>query len=315
VSAFDNSVCRLYTLSKTTLVDFIIFMLSSIPLVGLKADHFRHPLDLEATAALKQLPGLDVMVRSLLGPVAEKFLYLDNIASSILVGEHQLPQIHQLLLAACRNLDIEVPQLYVKQHPVPNAYTFAIRGRQPFIVLHTSLIDLLTEEEIQAVIAHELGHLKCDHGVYLTLANLIVLAAGQLPTLGNILAQSLQAQILEWVRCAEFTCDRAALLATQNPRVVSSVLMKLAGGSPTLASQLNLDAFLAQARAYDEISNDELGKMLQQAQTAQLTHPVPVLRAREIDRWASSKDYQLLLQERPIQYNEKAESKGGWRNW
>ena len=35
--------------------------------------------------------------------------------------------------------------------------------------------------------------------------------------------------------------------------------------------------------------------MLKQAQAAQLSHPVPVLRAREIDRWASSKDYEFLL--------------------
>jgi Zn-dependent protease with chaperone function len=28
--------------------------------------------------------------------------------------------------------------------PVPNAYTFAMRGKQPFIVVHTSLMDLLT---------------------------------------------------------------------------------------------------------------------------------------------------------------------------
>ncbi|MCY7278316.1 MAG: M48 family metallopeptidase, partial [Phormidesmis sp. CAN_BIN44] len=186
-------------------------------LVGLKADQFRHPLDLEATNSLKQLPGLDLLIRNLLGPVAEQFFYLENIASSILVGEQQLPQIHNLLLEACRVLDVEIPQLYVRQNPVPNAYTFAMRGKQPFIVMHTSLIELLTPEEIQAVIAHELGHLKCDHGVYLTLANIIVLAAGQLP-LGGVITQGLQAQILEWVRCAEFTCDRAALLATQDPK-------------------------------------------------------------------------------------------------
>jgi Zn-dependent protease with chaperone function len=120
---------------------------------------------------------------------------------------------------------------------------------------------------------------------------------------------------MEWVRCAEFSCDRAALLATQNPRVVASVLMKLAGGSPTLASQLNLDAFLAQARAYDEISKDQIGELLKQAMTAQLTHPFPVLRAREIDRWSSSQTYQALLESRPVQHNGAAKSKGGWRNW
>ncbi|MBE9011441.1 M48 family metallopeptidase [Pseudanabaenaceae cyanobacterium LEGE 13415] len=280
-------------------------------LIGLKADQFRHPLDLEATNALKQLPGLDLAIRTLLGPVAEQFFYLENIASSILVSEQQLPDLHKLLVEAARILDLEAPQLYVRQHPVPNAYTFAMRGRQPFVVMHTSLIELLTPEEIQAVIAHELGHLKCDHSVYLTLANVLVLAAGQLPfPIGGVITQGLQAQIMNWVRCAEFTCDRAALLATQDPRITMSVMMKLTGGSPSLVKQLNLDAFIAQARAYDDISKTEIGEMLKQLQTAQLSHPVPVLRAREIDRWASSQEYQSLITDR-----SENSSKGGWRNW
>ena len=284
-------------------------------LIGLKADDFRHPLDYQATQALKQLPGLDVAVRSLLGPVGEQFFYLNNIASSVLVGEKQLPHLHKLLLESCQVLDLEPPQLYVQQNPVPNAYTFAMRGKQPFMVMHTSLIEMLTPEEIQAVMAHELGHLKCEHGVYLTLANIMVLAANLLPAWGTVIAQSLQSQMLEWVRCAEFSCDRAALLAIQEPKVVMSVLMKLAGGSPTLAPQLNLDAFIEQARAYDNISKTQLGEMLKSAQTAQLTHPVPVLRAREIDRWASSQDYQSLLDTRQKDYNQEANNQGGWRNW
>lgn len=284
-------------------------------LTGIKADSFRHPLDLEATLALKQIPGLDMLVRNLLGPLAEQVFYVENIASSVLVGEQQLPDLHKLLLEACKILDMEPPQLYIRQHPAPNAYTFAMRGKQPFIVVHTSLIDLLTPEEIQAVIAHELGHLKCDHSVYLTPVNLLVLAAASLPNIGAVLAQSIQAQLLEWVRCAEFTCDRAALLATQDPKVVMSVLMKLAGGSPTLAPQLNLDAFVAQARAYDDISKTELGEMVKVARTAQLSHPVPVLRAREIDRWASSKEYQMLLHSSKKEYNGEVAPKGGWRNW
>jgi Zn-dependent protease with chaperone function len=283
-------------------------------LVGLKSDQFRHPLDLQATQALKQLPGLDVLLRNLLGPVAEQFFYLENIASSVLVSDRQLPHLHKLLLEACQVLDLEPPQLYVRQNPAPNAYTFAMRGKQPFIVIHTSLIELLTPEEIQAVLAHELGHLKCEHSVYLTIANLLLLA-GQLVPFGNLFTQNLQAQLMEWVRCAEFTCDRAALLVAQDPRVVASVLMKLSGGSPTLSAQLNLDAFLEQARSYEEMSTNDLGKMLKQMQTAQLSHPVPVLRAKEVDRWASTQEYQSLLQRRSIPYNIETESKGGWRNW
>ncbi|MDB9538972.1 M48 family metallopeptidase [Anabaenopsis tanganyikae CS-531] len=284
------------------------------PLIGLKADSFRHPLDLQATTSLKQIPGLDMMVRNWLGPVAEQVFYVENIASSVLVGEKQLPDLYQLLLEACKILDIDPPQLYIRQHPAPNAYTFAMRGKQPFIVLHTSLVELLTPQEIQAVIAHELGHLKCDHSVYLTPVNLLVLAAAIVPNVGTFIAQAIQTQLLEWVRCAEFTCDRAALLATQDPKVVMSVLMKLAGGSPTLAPQLNLEAFVAQARAYDDISKTEMGEMVKATRTSQLTHPVPVLRAREIDRWSSSQEYQSLLQNHGKSTSEVT-SPGGWRNW
>lgn len=289
--------------------------LSKTSLIGLKADNFRHPLDLEATKALKQIPGIDMIVRNLLGPIAEQVFYVENIASSVLVGEQQLPQLHELLVSACQILDIETPQLYVRSSPVPNAYTFAMRGKQPFVVLHTALIDMLTPEEIQAVIAHELGHLKCDHSVYLTPVNLLILAAAVMPNIGAMLAQAIQTQLLEWVRCAEFTCDRAALLVAQDPKVIMSVLMKLAGGSPTLSSQLNLDAFIAQAQAYDEISNTELGEMVKATRTAELTHPVPVLRAREIYRWSSSKEYQNLLQNHKMCYSGKVAYQGGWRNW
>ena len=283
-------------------------------LSGLQADHFRHPLDLKATAALRQLPGLDVLIRAALGPVAEQVLYLDNISSSVLVSKRQLPELHDSLLEACQVLDLEPPQLYVRQHPVPNAYTFAMRGKQPFIVVHTSLIDLLTPAEVQAVIGHELGHLKCDHSVYLTLANLLTLAASQLP-LAELWVPTLQTQIMEWVRCAEFTCDRAALLVVQEAQTIAALLMKLSGGSPTLSAQLNVEAFLDQARAYDAAVDSELGELVKQVRSQELTHPLPVLRAREIDRWSSSPQYQSLLNRDATQYNKKMSSKGGWRNW
>ena len=291
---------------------------TAISLIGLKANDFRHPLDRQATANLKQLPGMDLMVRGLLGSVAEQFFALNNLAASVRISEKQLPDLHQLLLDACQILDLEPPDLYLQQNPQPNAYTFAMRGKKPFMVMHTSLVDMLTPAEIQAVIAHELGHLKCEHGVYLTAANIMVLAAGLIPNWGAMLTQSLQAQMLEWVRCAEFSCDRAALLAVQDPKVVMSVLMKLAGGSPKLAPLLNLDAFIEQARDYDRISEDEMGGMLRTMQTQDLTHPVPVLRAKEIDRWSSSQTYQSLLKGDKTEYNleaEKTNSKGGWRNW
>ncbi len=121
---------------------------------------------------------------------------------------------------------------------------------------------------------------------------------------------------------SEFSCDRAALLATQDPKIIMSVLMKLAGGSPSLAPQLNLEAFIEQARAYEIISEDSLGETLKALHTEQLTHPVPVIRAREIERWASTAQYHNLLfgdraatTVRSRNMGGKANSSARWRNW
>lgn len=289
--------------------------MAKLPLLGLQAADFRHPLDQQATQQLQRLPGLDLLIRQLLSSGVEDFFHLNHLGAGIRISDRQLPHLHDLLGEACGLLDLDPPHLYLLQNPVPNAYTLAIRGKKPFVVLHTSLVEMLTPPEVQAVIAHELGHLKCDHGVYLTLANLFVLAIEGLPLWGTMVAESLRSQMLAWLRCAELSCDRAALLVVQDPRVVMSLLMKLAGGSPQLAPHLNLDAFLDQAREYGDLSRSALGETLRQTQTAPLTHPLPVLRAKEIDRWAHSPGYGALLQRWGIGYTQKREKKGEWRNW
>jgi Zn-dependent protease with chaperone function len=138
------------------------------------------------------------------------------MASSVRVGDQQLPDLHQLLLEACEILDLECPQLYVRQNPGAQCLHLCHAGATPFVVMHTSLLELLTPAETQAVIAHELGHLKVrpqrlpDPGKF-------VGPGGFSCPWGEVLAQSLQSQMMEWVRCAEFTCDRAALLVAQDP--------------------------------------------------------------------------------------------------
>ncbi len=56
-----------------------------------------------------------------------------------------------------------------------------------------------------------------------------------------------------------------------------------------------LCAPLSQARSYEEATNSVLGWYLRNAQTRALSHPLPVMRAKEIDRWAASPEYKALL--------------------
>ncbi len=74
-------------------------------------------------------------------------------------GEGQLADLHRLMEEAAGILDLEAPELYVRQNPVPNAYTLAIAGRKPFVVIHTSLVELLTPAELQVCLEHPTRHL------------------------------------------------------------------------------------------------------------------------------------------------------------
>ena len=89
------------------------------------------------------------------GPVAEQVLLLENIGTSLKVGPSQLPSLHKLLLQAATTLQMDnTPDLYIRQHPVPNAYTLAIAGRKPFVVVHTALLELLEPNEVQVTPGH-----------------------------------------------------------------------------------------------------------------------------------------------------------------
>ncbi|XP_020203691.1 uncharacterized protein LOC109789189 isoform X3 [Cajanus cajan] len=191
---------------------------SAVVFRNLDADEFRHPLDKQNTLILRAIPGLNELGKVLLGTVAEQVMLLENIGTSVLVSKNQLPDLYNLMVEAAEILNVDAPDLYVRQSPQPNAYTLAISGKRPFVVIHTSLVELLTKAELQAVLAHELGHLKCDHGVWLTYANILTLGAYSVPGIGGMIAQTLEEQLFRWLRAAELTCDRAALLVAQDPK-------------------------------------------------------------------------------------------------
>lgn len=263
---------------------------------SLRPDKFRHPVDIRATRSIRLLLGVEHLLRNVLRAV-EQSMFFENLASGVQVTEKQLPSIHHALVESCGVLDMPVPELYVRQNPVPNAYTLAVQGQKSFIVLHSSLVELLSEKELQAVLAHELGHLKCEHGIWVTMANLLLLLSTNVfgGQLGRVLYEVLNMQLLAWQRAAELTCDRAALLVMQDPKVVMSALMKLTGGSPKYADQMDLDSFVSQADQFDDASKSRLGRFMRDAMMSSTTHPLPIFRVRELKRWSESNHFQSLL--------------------
>jgi hypothetical protein len=155
-----------------------------------------------------------------------------------------------------------------------------------------------------AILGHELGHVKCNHMLYMTMVNLIrQYGAGYLiasllpPVAGTVVSYTIQLALLEWYRKAEFSCDRAALLTTQNPEAIAGALAKLAGYSKHLPEpEFNIEAIKDQAQEYDDIGADStVDKLVKLWLLMGRTHPHPVVRAREIANWSASEDYHRIL--------------------
>src|SRR5665213_323831 len=266
-------------------------------LKGISSKAYEHPADRAATASLQSIPYLDRVVRKLIELGYERALRQAALGMSVRLGEDQLPKLWRLQERAYRTLDLDpVPDLYLTQVPfgnplaaaVPNA--FAIGAGQPIVVVQASLVELLNEEQLYAVLAHEAGHVLSDHVLYGT-ALAIILRLSRLPGIPLPL-MPLRAALMEWYRSAELSCDRAAALVTRDPLTVCRVLMVLAAGGE--AKRLDLDVFMKQAQEYRE-GGKGLERLSRMLLDLNVTHPMPVRRIHELMAWVATGEYDRIV--------------------
>jgi len=203
----------------------------------LSKHEYIHPADSKALAALKAIPGVDTSLKKLLEWTGESAIRVMFMASAVKVTPKQCPDLHAKLQIACTTLGVEMPDMFIQQNPLVNAFTGGVE--KPIIVLHSALIERLNDEETLAVIAHEVGHIHAEHVLYLTAARLMealanLSVARLIPgseILKFIVSAGISSALLAWARRAELSCDRAALLTVQDPHVIGRTMMKLAGGT------------------------------------------------------------------------------------
>jgi Zn-dependent protease with chaperone function len=171
--------------------------------------------------------------------VAYAFYKLNKqLGRSVKISEHQFPSIQAIVQAAAKNLDMPAPKVFIQQEPELGAYSTGLLGNR-CVVLHSSLVEAMTDEELTFVVGHELSHIKCRHTTFTMLTG----SAGELGI--PYLSQVFGFLFLFWSRKAEFTADRGGLLACRNARASASALAKLAVGK-NLFEKLDIEQFLAQ---------------------------------------------------------------------
>ena len=266
-----------------------------VRLPGISSRAYEHPADRSALVAMRKLTGFDVLLRRLASLFSDRSLRLLFLASSVRASQEQFPHLYRLLLDAAAILDLdEVPELFISQDPVPNAMTLG--ADKPFIVVTTGLVDLVDPEEMRYVIGHEVGPALSGHAVYHTMLFNLTRLATRLAwfAIGYIGLRVIIAGLEEWYRKSELSCDRAGVLAGQDPAAARRALMKLAGGSRM--SELSHDEFTRQAQEYDAVPDVREGliKMLQLTSPGN-THPFAVIRVDELDRWVAEGEYEAIL--------------------
>jgi len=270
---------------------------------GISSEAFRHPLDAQAEQALRSVPGFDLVATKFVEFIYERPQIIYHMGNSIQVGPRQYATIYRIFRECVRDLDVfPEPSLFVSQNPFVNSYSLG--KDQPYIVLNAGALDLFNEAELRAVIAHELGHIKCGHTILIQMAmwTMSVVSAISEMTfgLGGIVSSGLIYAFFEWRRKAELSSDRAALLVTDDLDTVLRAMMQVSGGSRAYAHELSLAEFCKQSQNYQELDRNNLNQIYKfllyngYGSGSMLSHPFPVERVHYLKEWAGSAEYQRI---------------------
>lgn len=270
---------------------------------------YRHPLDVQATRAIAGTVAYEDVARKLSEAVPERAFALLNAAGRVRVGPDQFPELYDTYQRCVRRLGIHPePPLYLNRGGF-NAMTSGIE--RPFVIVNDLLVGILPQRELEFIIGHELGHIKFDHVLYLTIAQLLKVPGQVLnavPIVGPLVRQGLDLLLFEWMRKAELSCDRAGLLCCQDPDAAFRVMMRSAGAPALYQAEFNVDAFIAQ---YDDLEEQQKTDLISRAfyllSTMTRSHPWAAVRAYELKKWIDDGDYHGILEPCPMEDGSAAD--------
>ncbi len=198
------------------------------------------------------------------------YFYSDKIALSMYraqpVTREQLPRVYAVVDRLAARANIPLPKIYVIPTDSPNAFATGRNPNHASVAVTHGILALLNDEELEGVLAHELGHVRnrdiLTSSIAATLAGAITILArmafwfgggrrrnGGIGALFMLLLAPLAATLIQlWVsRTREFEADASGAHLTGNPYALASALEKISGVSkqvPLVASPSNAHLFI-----------------------------------------------------------------------
>lgn len=202
--------------------------------------------------------GLDSFTLAIIAAVmlGAQYFFSDKIVLASMraqvVTPEQAPDLHGIVDRLVAMADMPKPRLAVVQSSVPNAFATGRNPRNSVVAVTTGLLNRLDQAEVEAVLGHELSHVRNRDAMVLTLASFFATVAffimrsgmfygfgGRRNRDGGALVLIYVASIAVWLisyvliralsRYREFAADRGAALITGSPMTLVSALQKISG--------------------------------------------------------------------------------------
>lgn len=218
------------------------------------------------------------------------------MSTNLQLNKKQMSKYYDMLPPICEKLGIDIPELFVTLDVYPNSYTYG--DTKPFIVITSGLFETLPDELIPTVLAHECGHIACHHTLYTTMGRAILSGASAFVSgLGNVALYPIQLAFAYWMRCSEFSADRAAIICDGSAEKSTEVMMRFAGYDKDIMAEANVETFMSQALEYKElVNNNAWNKTLEFILFQNYDHPLNAVRAYEGKEWGQSERYKNILE-------------------
>lgn len=169
-----------------------------------------------------------------------------------IVSKEEYPRLHEIVERLSTNNGLPKPKVAMVNSPVPNAFATGKSPKSSLVAVTTGILDVLDNDELEAVIGHELSHVRSRDVLVLTLASVFSTVAWYLVRFGlfgglqtrnrNTAGTSaivLLVAITTWVvsfliiraisRYREFSADRGGAIMTGKPDKLASALLKISG--------------------------------------------------------------------------------------
>ena len=200
------------------------------------------------------IAGQTGMIMAFVGAVGMNFYAYYNSHTQVLehynaipIERHSASGLYQIVDKLTRRARLPMPQLYIIPEAQPNAFATGRDYKHAVVAVTEGLLDLLTEEEVEAVIAHELSHIKHYDMLIGTIAATFAGAIAMLANFGMFFGGNdrdrpnpivmialmfimpMAATIIQMTvsRSREFMADEGAAKMTGHPEWLASALMKL----------------------------------------------------------------------------------------